>query len=64
MYPKEVWTVASSGTLKRGLQLAFPSAKFFAVQTGHSLKVESAGRAEVHVSPYKYDKPVRAEDAP
>jgi tRNA1(Val) A37 N6-methylase TrmN6 len=62
--PKEVWTVASSGTLTRGLQIAFPSAKFFAVQTGHSLTEQTAGRAEVHVSPYRYDKPVRAEEAP
>jgi hypothetical protein len=62
--PKEVWTVASSGTLTRGLQIAFPSAKFFAVQTGHSLTEQTAGRAEVLVSPYKYDKPVRAEEAP
>ncbi len=62
--PKEVWTVASSGTLTRGLQLAFPKAKFFAVQTGHTLTEESAGRAEVLVSPYKYDKPVKAGDAP
>ena len=62
--PKEVWTVASSGTLTRGLQLAFPKAKFFAVQTGHTLTEETAGRAEVLVSPYKYDKPVKAGDAP
>ena len=62
--PKEVWTVASSGTLTRGLQIAFPSAKFFAVQTGHSLTEQTAGRAEVLVSLYKYDKPVRAEEAP
>ena len=62
--PKEVWTVASSGTLSRGLQLAFPKAKFFAVQTGHSLTAESAGRAEVLVSPYKFDKSVKDSDAP
>lgn len=62
--PKEVWTVASSGTLTRGLQIAFPSAKFFAVQTGHSLTEQTAGRAEVLVSPYKYDKPVGSEDEP
>jgi len=62
--PKEVWTVASSGTLSRGLQLAFPKAKFFAVQTGHTLRAESAGRAKVLVSPYKFDKSVKNSDAP
>jgi cysteine synthase len=62
--PKEVWTVASSGTLSRGLQLAFPKAKFFAVQTGHTLTAESAGRAKVLVSPYKFDKSVKDSDAP
>ena len=62
--PKEVWTVASSGTLSRGLQLAFPDAKFYAVQTGHTLTAESAGRAKVFVSPYKFDKPVKLADAP
>jgi hypothetical protein len=62
--PKEVWTVASSGTLSRGLQLAFPKAKFFAVQTGHSMTSEAAGRAEVIVSPYKYDKRVIDAEMP
>jgi hypothetical protein len=28
------------------------------------LQREIAGRAEVIVSPYKYDRPVKAEDAP
>jgi tRNA1(Val) A37 N6-methylase TrmN6 len=62
--PTEVWTVASSGTLSRGLQLAFPEAKFFAVQTGHTLTKASAGRAEVLISPYKFDKPVSDAHAP
>ena len=61
---KEIWTVASSGTLSRGLQLAFPDAKVFAVQTGHSLSKEQQGRATLIKSPYAYDKPVKPEDAP
>jgi hypothetical protein len=40
------------------------SAKFFAVQTGHSLTEQTAARAEVLVSPSKYDKPVRSDEAP
>jgi hypothetical protein len=62
--PKEIWTVASSGTLSRGLQLAFPKAKVFAVQTGHSMNETAAGRAEVIVSPYKYDKRVSDAEMP
>jgi hypothetical protein len=62
--PKEIWTVASSGTLTRGLQAAFPDAKVFAVQIGHKLTRQEAGRAKVYVSPYKYDQPVKTEDAP
>ncbi len=45
--PKEIWTVASSGTLSRGLQIAFPKAKIFAVQIGHKLTKENVGRAVI-----------------
>ena len=62
--PTEIWTVASSGTLTRGLQAAFPEAKVFAVQIGHKLSEEEAGRAKVFVSPYKYDESIKAGDAP
>jgi hypothetical protein len=62
--PTEIWTVASSGTLTRGLQAAFPDAKVFAVQIGHKLSQQEAGRAKVFVSPYKYDEPVRPDDMP
>ena len=33
--PSEVWTVGSSGTLTRGLQLAWPDAEFHCVTVGH-----------------------------
>src|SRR5438128_11379913 len=42
--PSEVWTVAGSGVLTRALQLAWPAARFFAVQVGTA---PNAGRAEV-----------------
>jgi len=51
--PLEVWSVAGSGTLQRGLQRAWPLAKFYAVQIG---KPPQAGRAEVIVAPEKYEQ--------
>ncbi len=62
--PNEIWTVASSGTLSRGLQLAFPDAKVFAVEVGHKLTKQNVGRAKVFASPYKYDQPVTHDDQP
>lgn len=47
--PDEIWSVASSGTLSRGLQKAFPDAKTFAVQIGKKLDSDSVGRAKVIV---------------
>ena len=46
------------------LTVEVANAKFFAVQTGHTLAAKSAGRAKVLVSPYKFDKPVKDSDAP
>jgi hypothetical protein len=43
--PKEVWTVMSSGTLSRGLQLAWPDAKVYGVQIGHNTTIVEQGRA-------------------
>ncbi len=62
--PKEVWSVGSSGTMSRGLQLAFPDAEVHVVQVGHTMKEREIGRAIHHVSPYKFDKPVKKEDEP
>ena len=46
------------------LTVEVANAKFFAVQTGHTLAAMSAGRAKVLVSPYKFDQPVKVTDAP
>lgn len=54
--PPEVWSVAGSGTLQRGLQRAWPLAKFYAVQIG---KTPDAGRAEVLIAPEKYEQDAR-----
>ena len=50
--PREVWTVAGSGTLSRALQAAWPAARFFAVRIG---AVPNAGRATVLVAPERFD---------
>jgi hypothetical protein len=62
--PKEVWTVGSSGTLNRSLQLAWPDAEIHVVSVGHTMKEREIGRAIYHRSELKFDKPVKPEDAP
>jgi hypothetical protein len=51
--PREVWTVAGSGVLSRALQLAWPSARFFAVQVG---AVPIAGCAAVVKAPERFEQ--------
>lgn len=43
----QVWSVAGSGVLTRGLQRGLRAARFFAVQVGRSLSKAEAGRATV-----------------
>lgn len=50
--PKEVWSVAGSGTLTRSLQMAWPWAKFHAVRIGRE---PSVGRAHSYDAPEKFD---------
>lgn len=54
--PSEVWTVGSSGTLTRGLQIAWPEAEFHCVRVGHR---GSYGRAKTYDSPYPFNKPTK-----
>jgi hypothetical protein len=58
--PKEVWTVAGSGTLSRALQLAWADATFHAVQVGAVPKI---GRAELWVAPEKFEKDAKIKPA-
>lgn len=51
--PLEVWSVAGSGTLQRGLQAAWPDARFFAVRIGAA---PNAGKAEVIQAPERYEQ--------
>ena len=62
--PKEVWSVGSSGTLSRSLQLAWPDAEIHVVSVGHTMSEREIGRAIYHRSELKFDRPVKPEDAP
>ena len=64
LVPDVIWTVGSSGTLNRGLQLAFPESEVHVIQTGHKLDDRQIGRAKLWETAYKYDKPVKADEAP
>jgi len=54
--PPEVWTVAGSGVLSRALQMAWPTARFFAVQVG---AVPDAGKAELFIAPERFEQDAR-----
>jgi len=55
----EVWSVAGSGTLSRGLQQGFISSKIFTVQAG--MELETPGRAEIIKVKAKLDRQERKE---
>ena len=66
-YPEkfsEIWSVGSSGTLSRGLQWAFPNLKVYVVSVGHKMSERERGRAILYQSPYKFETPIKKEDAP
>ena len=62
--PKEFWTVGSSGTLNRSLQIAWPDAKAHVVSVGHTMSEREIGRATYYRSELKFDRPVKPGDAP
>lgn len=62
--PTEVWTVASSGTLNRSMQLAWPDAEIHCVSVGHSMNAREIGRAIFHKHPLPFSKAVNASDSP
>lgn len=62
--PKEFWSVGGSGTLNRGLQLAWPEANANIVQLGHKLTPEEYGRATVWESSYKFSQKVKDKHLP
>jgi hypothetical protein len=56
IFPKEVWSVSGSGALTRALQIAWPDAKFYAVQIG---KPPRAGKATIVKAPEAYEQDAR-----
>ena len=62
--PRYVWSVGSSGTLNRSLQLAWPNAEVHVVSTGHQMSEEEIGRAHFHRSPYTFNQVVPLYEQP
>jgi len=62
--PDHVWSVGSSGCLNRGLQQAWPDAEVHVVSVGHTMDERARGRSVFHRSPYKFERPVKKNDAP
>jgi len=60
----EIWSVGSSGTLTRGLQMAFPEKDVHVVSVGHTMKQNEVGRANLYKSKYKFTQEVKSEDMP
>ena len=56
--PNEVWTVGSSGTLTRGLQLAWPDADFHCVTVGHK---GNYGRAKLYQCELPFNKETKVK---
>jgi len=60
----EIWSVGSSGTLTRGLQMAFPNKDVHVVSVGHTMKQHEVGRAKLYRSKYKFTQEVKDDDVP
>ena len=60
----EIWSVGSSGTLTRGLQMAFPDKDVNVVSVGHRMKQNEVGRAKLYMSDYKFTQEVKDKDKP
>ena len=58
----EVWSVGSSGTLTRGLQMAFYDKDVHVVSVGHTMAQHEVGRAILHRSHLKFTQEVKEED--
>ena len=61
---KEFWTVISTGVLSRGLQLAWPEAKPFAVAVARNIHDGEKGKAEIFSHPLAFTQNVKSKDAP
>jgi hypothetical protein len=61
---KEFWTVISTGVLSRGLQLAWPKAKVFAVAVARNIHDGEKGRASIYSHPLPFTQSVKQDEAP
>lgn len=57
--PDEVWCASGSGTLARGLALAWPNARRHVVQVGRELVPDDVSGAKIHIQPLKFEKPCK-----
>ena len=62
--PSEIWSVGSSGTISRGLQLAFPDIPVNVVSVGHKMNEREIGRAKYYRSEYQFDKAIKEHEMP
>ena len=62
--PSEIWSVGSSGTISRGLQLAFPEIPVNVVSVGHKMNEREIGRAKYFRSEYQFDKTIKENEMP
>jgi len=63
--PRHVWSIGSSGTLSRALQLAWPHAEVHVVSSGgHNMSPREIGRAIFHPSKYKWNQTVKNDELP
>jgi hypothetical protein len=61
---KEFWTVISTGVLNRGLQLAWPNAKAYAVAVARNIHDGEKGRAEIFSHRLPFTQNVKPDEAP
>lgn len=52
----EVWSVAGSGVLARGLQMGLRAGSYHAVQVGRSLRQKDVGMAKIHICPQLFEQ--------
>jgi len=62
--PKRFWTTGSSGTLNRGLQMAWPDAEAHVLSVGHQMSEREIGRAILHKTHYKFNQIPKKNELP
>ena len=62
--PEQVWVATSTGVLTRGLQIAWPNAKFVSVAVSRNMKAGELGRAQVISEKKAFTQPESKENLP